>query len=114
MNYIELQITGANGAQQELLIALLADKGFEGFEETDIALKAFIKETEFDKITLEEIIMPLNLSYTSSVIPQQNWNAQWEASFEPIVVSNFVGIRAAFHQPVNDVKHEIKIGRAHV
>ena len=95
MNYIELQIAGANAAQQELLIALLADKGFEGFEETDIALKAFIKETEFDKTTLEEIIIPLNLNYTSSVIPQQNWNAQWEASFA------FVGVTLIQkHQPI--------------
>ena len=35
MNYIELQITGANGAQQELLIALLAEKGFEGLSGND-------------------------------------------------------------------------------
>jgi ribosomal protein L11 methyltransferase len=43
------------------------------------------------------------------VVPQQNWNAQWESSFEPIVVNDFVAIRAAFHQPIKDVKHEIII-----
>jgi ribosomal protein L11 methyltransferase len=109
MNYIQVQIADTNTEQSELLIALLANAGFESFEETDTALKAFIKEAEFNQKNLQEIISPLNLSYTSSVIPHQNWNAQWESSFDPIVVNGFVAIRAAFHQPVKDVKHEIII-----
>ncbi len=109
MNYIQIQINDINAEQQELLIALLANAGFESFEETDTTLKAFIKETEFDQTVLQEVINPLNLSYTSSIIEQQNWNAQWESSFEPIVVNDFVAIRAAFHQPLKYVKHEIII-----
>jgi ribosomal protein L11 methyltransferase len=109
MNYIQVQITDTNVEQSELLIALLANAGFESFEETDTTLKAFIKENEFDQTALDEVINSLNLSYTSSVIPQQNWNAQWESSFEPILVNDFVGIRAYFHQPIPHVKHEIII-----
>jgi ribosomal protein L11 methyltransferase len=109
MNYIQVQITNINTEQTELLIALLANAGFESFEETDTTLKAFIKEFEFNQKDLEEIISPLNLSYTSSIIEQQNWNAQWESSFEPILVHDFVGIRAFFHQPIPHVKHEIII-----
>ena len=109
MNYIQVEVHNTDNEKNELLVALLSHAGFESFEELDTSLKAFIKENEFDQTALDEIITPLNLNYTSSVIPQQNWNAQWEASFEPIVVSNFVGIRAAFHQPVNDVKYEIII-----
>ena len=109
MNYIQVQVTDTNAGQNELLIALLANIGFDAFEETDTTLKAFIKETEFEQTTLDEIISPLNLNYTFSIIPQQNWNAQWESSFEPIVVNNFVGIRAAFHQPIKNVQHEIII-----
>ncbi len=109
MNFIQVQLNNINTEQCELLIALLANVGFESFEETDTTLKAFIKEAEFDQTSLDEIITPLNLNYTSSVIPQQNWNAQWESSFEPIIVGDFVSIRASFHQPVNNVKHEIII-----
>ena len=109
MNYIQVQINDINAKQQELLIALLANAGFDSFEETDTTLKAFITETEFDQTVLDEVINPFNLSYTSSGIEQQNWNAQWESSFEPIVVNNFVVIRADFHQPIKDVKHEIII-----
>ena len=58
---------------------------------------------------MDEIINPLKLTYTSSVIEQQNWNAQWESSFEPIVINDFVAIRAGFHKPNKNVKHEIII-----
>jgi ribosomal protein L11 methyltransferase len=109
MNYIQVQVNDTDNEKNELLIALLANAGFESFEETDTILKAFIKENEFDQTALDEVINPLNLTYTSSVIPQQNWNAQWESSFEPILVNDFVAIRAAFHQPIKDVKHEIII-----
>lgn len=109
MNYIELQVNGASAEQSEVLIALLANKGFDGFEETDAALKAFIREAEFDKASLENMMAPMQLDYTITVIEQQNWNEQWESSFEPIVVGNFVAIRAGFHQPVQGVTHEIVI-----
>ena len=109
MNYIQVEVHNTDNEKNELLVALLSNTGFESFEETDTTLKAFIKEDEFDQVDLDEIITPLNLNYTSSVIPQQNWNAQWESSFEPIIVGDFVSIRAAFHQPVTNVQHEIII-----
>ena len=109
MNYIQVEVHNTGNEKNELLVALLSHAGFESFEETDTTLKAFIKEDEFDQVDLDEIITPLNLNYTSSVIPQQNWNAQWESSFEPIIVGDFVSIRAAFHQPVTNVQHEIII-----
>ena len=96
MNYIQVEVNNTDKEKNELLVALLSNAGFESFEELDTALKAFIKENEFNQAELDEIINSLNLNYTSSIIPQQNWNAQWESSFEPIIVNDFVGIRAAW------------------
>ena len=109
MNYIQVQVRNNDNEINELLIALLANAGFESFEETDDALKAFIKEDEFDQADLDEILRPFHLTYNTTVIPQQNWNVDWESSFEPIIVGHFVSIRAAFHQPVQNVQHEIII-----
>ena len=115
MNYIQVQVRSTDNKKNELLIALLANAGFESFEETDTSLKAFIKEGDFEQAPLDEILRPFHLTYNTTVIPQQNWNAQWESSFEPIVVGDFVhrtpwvSIRAAFHQPVQNVQHEIII-----
>lgn len=109
MNYLQIEFETLNEGESEILVALLADAGFESFEETENSLLAFIKEDGFEEDSLEEILKVVPVNYAITVIPQQNWNAQWERSFEPIVVHDFVAIRAAFHQPIKDIKHEIII-----
>ncbi len=107
--FIQVQFQNITAAQNEILVALLSNIGFEGFEESDDLLKAFIKETDFIKEEVDTISNNLNLSYTSSVIEQQNWNAQWESSFEPVIINDFAAIRAGFHEPVKNVQYEIII-----
>ncbi len=109
MNYLQVEFSIANPVENEILLALLCHAGFESFEETDLALKAFIKEEGFTEDSIEEILKIVPAKYTITVVPQQNWNAQWESSFEPIRVNDFVAIRAGFHQPIKDVQHEIII-----
>ena len=109
MNYIQVEVNNTDNEKNELLVALLSNVGFESFEELETSLKAFIKEDEFNQAELDEIVKQHNLNYNTSVIVQENWNAQWENSFEPILVNDFVGIRAYFHQPIPQVKHEIII-----
>jgi ribosomal protein L11 methyltransferase len=109
MTYTEIKFTTNSPEQNEILIALLAQIGFEGFEEEENILKAFIKQNEFSKDAVDEIAKGNNLAYTSAAIEQQNWNAQWESSFEPVLVNDFAAIRASFHQPVKNVQHEIII-----
>ncbi len=109
MDYLQLEFTIENDVEKEILIALLAHAGFESFEEGDKLLKAFIKENEFSEHALKEILEIVPVSFTTNVVPQQNWNAKWESSFEPIIINDFVAIRAAFHQPIKAVQHEIII-----
>lgn len=109
MNYLQVEFETVNEGESEILIALLAEAGFESFEETENSLLAFKKEAEFEEGSLEEILKIVPVNYAISIVPQQNWNAQWEESFEPILVKDFVGIRAFFHLPIQTVKHEIII-----
>lgn len=106
-NFIQVQFQNVTTEQNEILVALLSNIGFEGFEESDDLLKAFIKEADFKKEEVDIIVKGLSLFYTSSIVEQQNWNAQWESSFEPVVIENFAAVRAGFHQPVTEVKYEI-------
>jgi len=108
-NYIQASILIKESAQSDILIALLSEKGYEGFEETDGALKAFIKEELFVEGELKALVEMFELGYTIAVIHPQNWNAGWESSFEPVVVDDFVAVRAGFHQPNPTVQHEIII-----
>lgn len=110
MNYIAFDFQTKNSDQSEQLVALLSNKDFEGFEETVDNLKAFIPEASFNEISFSAIIgLFPSLVYKKSIIENINWNQQWEESFEPVVVENFVAIRAGFHQPIPNVKHEIII-----
>jgi ribosomal protein L11 methyltransferase len=109
MTYTEVKFTANSAEQNEILIAQLAQIGFEGFEEEDNILKAFIKQNEFSAAAVDEIANSNQLTYTTTAIAQQNWNAQWESSFEPVVVNDFAAIRAGFHEPVKNVRHEIII-----
>jgi ribosomal protein L11 methyltransferase len=109
MKYVQVQIDDTSTDQNEILIALLADIGFEGFEEESTALKAFINETAFNRQALDTLMQSQGFSYSSMVIEQQNWNAQWESSFEPVVINEFAAVRAGFHQPVKNVQHDIMI-----
>ena len=109
MKYTQVAIETTDAGQHEILVALLADIGFEGFEETDDMVKAFIREEELNTTALNEIVGNLQLQYTLLSIEQQNWNAQWESSFEPVIVEDFAAVRAAFHKPVSGVKYEIII-----
>jgi ribosomal protein L11 methyltransferase len=109
MVYTEIKFITNSPEQNEILIAQLAQLGFEGFEEEENILKAFIKQNEFNAAAVDDIANTNSITYTSAVIAPQNWNAQWESSFEPVVVNDFAAIRAGFHQPVKNVQHEIII-----
>ncbi len=94
---------------KELLIAELAEIGYEGFEELEGELNAFIPAEAFDNNSLENLLKNYSLTYSKSTIEKQNWNAVWESNFEPVSVGDFVGVRAEFHAPFEGVAHEIVI-----
>src|SRR5438309_10979354 len=94
LNYIEVVFDDLKNGQEDMLIALLGNYGFEGFEEEDQKLKAYIGENNFNEQEFAEIIQPYELNYNVRTIPSQNWNAVWEEHFDPVMVLDFVGIRA--------------------
>ena len=109
MHYHQIEIITSNEEIQEILISQLSEEGYDGFEQFDNKLIAIIKEDDFNEVLLKEIIEPFNVSFNKKIIPQQNWNAVWESNFQPVIVENFVGIRAHFHSTIQNVQHEIII-----
>ncbi len=131
--YIQIEFDFNNQAQFDMLVAELADLGFEGFNEEEqeqgqndgvnlsnsLGLgaghcKTFMLSSQFEVDAVENelniIFNKYQLTYSKSIIKEQNWNAIWESNFDPVRVGDFVGIRAHFH-PVFDppVEYEIKI-----
>lgn len=108
-SYQQVTISVAKSDLKDILIALLADAGYEGFVEEAKLLKAYIIFKEFDAAILDNLVAPFDLAYTLEEIQQRNWNAEWEAGFEPVVVNDFCGIRADFHEPVSGVQFDIVV-----
>ena len=99
----------ADEATTAMLTAMLMDAGFEGVEELETSTIITISKPLYVEETVKPLFEMFGVSYTIQPIDQQNWNAQWESSFEPVRVENFAAIRASFHPPVTDVTHEIII-----
>lgn len=93
----------------DVLIAELSEIGFNGFEEVEEGLKAFINEPDFDETQIIALAEKYAVAFTQETIPVQNWNEVWESNFDPMQVDDFVGVRASFHAPMQGVTHEIVI-----
>ena len=107
--YIQIEFQNISPEQSDLLLAELNEIGFEGFEEGANSLKAFVQASHFDDTAVKEIASKSNLSFIQTIIEETNWNAVWESNFQPVVVDDFVSIRADFHEPLSGVEHEIVI-----
>jgi ribosomal protein L11 methyltransferase len=114
--YIQITIETKDAGESDIFVAKLSHAGFEGFEEEPGKLHAFIPETLFGVSAVEEIIAsvkgvadPYHSFFKIDYIEPQNWNAEWEKNFEPVIIGDFCSIRAHFHEPAPDVEFDLLI-----
>ncbi len=114
--YVQITIETTDADESDIFVARLSQAGFEGFEEEPGKLHAFIPETLYDATHLETIIAgvkgvadPFHSFFKIQWIEPKNWNAEWEKEFDPVIVEDFCGIRAHFHQPVPGVLYDLVI-----
>ncbi|MFN8310709.1 MAG: 50S ribosomal protein L11 methyltransferase [Chitinophagales bacterium] len=104
MTYTCVSFHTRQEAEKNVLIAILTDFGFESFEEGNSELRAFVKKDDLDikqmQTRLEEYGLE-GVKFDFVDIAHQNWNAQWESSFQPVIIAKSIGIRAPFHQPLH-------------
>ena len=113
MNYIEYDFTvSPTEMGAEILMAELAEVGFDSFEDTPTGIKAYIPKDSWNKQILQDIYLLSNpeftISYQITEIEQVNWNEEWEKNFSPIVVEDLCTVRANFH-PVPNTRYDIVI-----
>jgi ribosomal protein L11 methyltransferase len=101
MFYSRLQVV-CNPEYCEILMAEIAESGFDTFMENDTGFEAYAEMEKFDKDRLQEVKnryqLQTPLEFFHDRVPKQNWNEQWEKSYEPIIVEDKCLIRASFHQ----------------
>lgn len=122
-NYIEYDFTiKPLGVASEILVAELAEYGFESFVDSDRGLLAYIQEDLWNESILEDVSIlqssEFDISYTFKTIEQVNWNEEWEKNFDPIVVEDICTVRAPFHQqPTTDydiiIEPKMSFGTGH-
>lgn len=98
---------------REILIAELAERGFESFVETDEGLKAYIGESDYRENILDDLVAgsleEQRMSFAVTQIEDRNWNAEWEKNFDPIIVDDTCLVRAPFHRGLPTFPYEIII-----
>ncbi len=109
MSHIKVTFAIPEGGDGDILIALLADAGYEGFEEIGNDLLAYISSDSFSEDDLKEIAKTLQLDYKTEEVAEQNWNQLWESNFQPVIVDGFCTIRAHFHDIEVSTPYEIII-----
>jgi len=70
-NYIEIKIENISSAQSEILIAQLSEIGFEGFEEGENFLSAYIEQGVLNEIELKNLLSSNHLTHSKKFIEQK-------------------------------------------
>ena len=68
------------------LISELGTIGFESFEQSEGAIKAFIPEQDYNEEGTRELLSSFPLEgfsydYTTELLPEVNWNEEWEKHY---------------------------------
>lgn len=115
MKYIQVTFSfkAIEEYQQDLLIAELADIGFNTFEDAEEGFVAFVDFNTFDEDQLRNVLErfegQFQYSYVVSEIEGKNWNEEWEKNFEPLIIDEQCYVRATFHKAKPQYKYEIII-----
>ena len=96
--------------------AELAELPYDSFmEDSDPdgkpVLKAYIPKEGYDAKALRMVLefLDFKTSFSATMIEPENWNAQWESSFEPIFVDGKVTVKAVYHKGLKKTRFNISI-----
>ncbi len=126
MEYIEYQFYPVPFEPwNEIIVACLAEIGFESFMEEEQSVKAYIQTNLLEEEALNNLlnnwsnIDELVMKWSHERIAQQNWNAKWEADFVPVYIEDKLSIVAPFHDAaarrnrVIEIEPKMSFGTGH-
>ena len=114
MNYYACSFTNPeNENLKDMFMELLGEIGFDSFMDTDEGFEAYCQEPALDENELNDIMQMEQFANVKllkkELIPDQDWNATWEASYEPVIINEFCRIRAPFHKVEGSYKYDLII-----
>jgi ribosomal protein L11 methyltransferase len=97
----------------EILVAELAELGYESFIEQTDYLQAYILSENFKENAIKELFEnyreQFEVSYQIKNLQKTNWNEEWEKNYSPVEIAGKVRIRAIFHEPKPEFQYEMLI-----
>jgi ribosomal protein L11 methyltransferase len=109
VDYVSVEVDCATAEVSEVVAALLAECGFEGFEELPGKLVAYVRADGYAQKVVEDVCSAQGVTYRMVEVPGRNWNAVWESNFEPVVVDGFCTVLAHFHDMEVDTPYRLLI-----
>jgi ribosomal protein L11 methyltransferase len=113
MDYIQVSITGIPDGEREILMAQLAELGFESFTESEEGVQGFVPENLFNETEVNSWLQrygsTTGIFFRTERIRAQNWNAIWESEYEPVVIDGKCMVRAPFHDPLPGMEFDLVI-----
>lgn len=112
MDFVEVRVV-APRELADILVAELAEVGYDTFEDNDEGFCAYIGEADFNHDAVAEVMARYSgigtLDYSHRVITRQNWNEEWEKNFQPLIIAEKVSVRAPFHPKPEPIDYDIVI-----
>lgn len=116
MDYIEVKLSLNPFSEDaaEWVMAEMGELDYESFSVENESVLAYIPKDRFSEPNLKVVLSGFNhaefsIAYELRFIPEENWNAVWEAGFEPVVVDGRCTVKASFHKGLKRTKYTICI-----
>lgn len=116
MKYLEIKLKIEPAEPwKEIYTSLMAEAGCDSFMdgEGENELLCYIPEKDYQEEVFKDLLNTpqfpeVKLSYTVAPMEDKDWNAAWEANYEPVMIEGCY-IRAPFHPSRPDADYEIVI-----
>ena len=114
MNYYACSFSNPdNEILKDMFMELLGEIGFDSFMDNDEVFDAYCQEPLLNEEELNDIMQMEQFANVKllkkELIPDQDWNATWEASYEPVIINELCRIRAPFHKVEGSYKYDLII-----
>lgn len=117
MKYYEVKCTFQPFSETaaDLFSASLSEIGFEAFSVIENGLIAYIQQSEWNEgrmqCAIQDFFLPdVNISYTCTDAPDEDWNQVWEEEgFQPVIIGEDVVVHDVKHTDVPQARYDILI-----
>ena len=117
MNYSvsHFSLTPMSDTAADLLTALLAEQGYDAFEQTEDGVDAYsptdvLPQTDVDALVAAFPLPDVSITFHTEPMENKDWNEEWETnSFEPILIPDLCCIHDTRHSAPANIPYDIVI-----